>query len=343
MSVHSPTVSQTLSLFRELHLISEREAGEVLAMLEPRFPYASAMAAADSIHLHIKVDDVSSLPHDLIRAAGTRPENQKDGYVKYPFAGGINMIFSSIDVAQDDLIASLPKPPKPLLDHVGVDFRQEIAPVRALFDAVPSRAAELGWRHVPQGSDDKPVYCCHVEVGRKHWVYPAGDATWTRPIEFAYGALKINAGSMGCDLRPIDPGHPAASQVPICGDHAPAGATQGDRDAGATYYDPRDLQHFADVGRFAAPLMEKFFQYYTAATGTDGALTRREKALIALAVAHAKQCPYCIDAYTTQCLATGSTPEQMHEALHVAAALSAGIDLVHGVQMQNALRAKGAI
>ena len=37
---------------------------------------------------------------------------------------------------------------------------------------------------------------------------------------------------------------------------------------------------------------------------------------IALAVAHAVQCPYCIDAYTTQCLETGSNPEQMMEAVH---------------------------
>jgi len=69
----------------------------------------------------------------------------------------------------------------------------------------------------------------------------------------------------------------------------------------------------------------------------------REKALIALAVAHAKQCPYCIDSFTSKCLDSGADAEQMHEALHVAAAMAAGIDLVHGVQMQNALRARGAI
>jgi alkylhydroperoxidase/carboxymuconolactone decarboxylase family protein len=89
--------------------------------------------------------------------------------------------------------------------------------------------------------------------------------------------------------------------------------------------------------------MAKFFDYYLAVTATDGALTRREKALIGLAVAHAKQCPYCIEAYTTQCVETGSSPDAMHEAVHVAAALAAGIDLVHGVQMQNALRAKHVI
>lgn len=98
-----------------------------------------------------------------------------------------------------------------------------------------------------------------------------------------------------------------------------------------------------DMRKFAGPLMEKFFDYYTSVTAHEGALTKREKSLIALAVAHSKQCPYCIEAYTSQCLETGSTPEQMHEAVHVAAALAAGIDLVHGVQMQNALRAKQVI
>lgn len=110
-----------------------------------------------------------------------------------------------------------------------------------------------------------------------------------------------------------------------------------------SYYEPKDLAKFAEVGKFAPELMDKFFAYYTAVTSTDGALTKREKSLIALAVAHSKKCPYCIDAYTTQCLETGSNPEQMTEAIHVAAAMEAGITLVHGVQMQNALKQKGAL
>ena len=67
----------------------------------------------------------------------------------------------------------------------------------------------------------------------------------------------------------------------------------------------------------------------------EGALSEREKALIALAVAHAVQCPYCIDAYTTSSLEKGSTPDQMTEAVHVAAAIRGGASLVHGVQMRN--------
>ncbi len=109
------------------------------------------------------------------------------------------------------------------------------------------------------------------------------------------------------------------------------------------YYDPKDLAKFPEVGAFAKEHMDRFFAYYGGVTGTDGALSKREKALIALAVSHALKCPYCIDAYTTQCLETGSNPEQMTEAVHVAAAMQAGITLVHAVQMQNALKEKGAL
>ncbi len=109
------------------------------------------------------------------------------------------------------------------------------------------------------------------------------------------------------------------------------------------YYKASDLKRFAEVGTFAPELMDKFFEYYGAVTGSDGALTKREKALIALALAHAKQCPYCIDAYSTQCLESGADPEQMTEAIHVAAAMEAGMALVHGVQMQNCLKQRGAL
>ena len=58
-------------------------------------------------------------------------------------------------------------------------------------------------------------------------------------------------------------------------------------------------------------------------------------ALIALAVAHTVQCPYCIDAYTQASLEKGSNIEEMTEAVHVACAIRGGASLVHGVQMRN--------
>jgi 4-carboxymuconolactone decarboxylase len=100
-----------------------------------------------------------------------------------------------------------------------------------------------------------------------------------------------------------------------------------------TYYDPADLAKFGDIGKDAPDLANKFFDYYSAVFA-EGALTEREKALIALAVAHAVQCPYCIDAYTTGCLEKGSNLEEMTEALHIVTAIRGGASLVHGVQMR---------
>jgi alkylhydroperoxidase/carboxymuconolactone decarboxylase family protein len=101
-----------------------------------------------------------------------------------------------------------------------------------------------------------------------------------------------------------------------------------------SYYHPPDLAKFADVGKDAPELWEKFLGWYNAVFA-EGALTEREKALIALAVSHAVQCPYCIDAYTTGSLEKGATPDQMTEAVHVAAAIRGGASLVHAVQMRN--------
>ncbi|WP_305042198.1 arsenosugar biosynthesis-associated peroxidase-like protein [Geoalkalibacter sp.] len=100
-----------------------------------------------------------------------------------------------------------------------------------------------------------------------------------------------------------------------------------------TYYDPQDLDQFAAIGKDAPELAKKFFDYY-GAVFAEGALSAREKALIALAVAHTVQCPYCIDAYTRACLEKGSDLEEMTEALHVAGAIRGGASLVHGVQMR---------
>ncbi len=101
-----------------------------------------------------------------------------------------------------------------------------------------------------------------------------------------------------------------------------------------TYYHPHDLPRFAEMGKERPDLWEKFLAYYDAVFA-DGALTAREKALIALGVAHAVQCPYCIDAYTQASLQNGAELEQLTEAVHVACAIRGGASLVHGVQRRN--------
>ncbi len=100
------------------------------------------------------------------------------------------------------------------------------------------------------------------------------------------------------------------------------------------YFDARDLKRFSEIQRTNPDLGAKFFDYYNAVM-KEGALSEREKALIALAVAHTLRCPYCIDAYTQTSLEKGADEAQMNEAVHVAAAMSAGIPLVHSIQMNN--------
>lgn len=100
------------------------------------------------------------------------------------------------------------------------------------------------------------------------------------------------------------------------------------------YYHASDLGKFPEMGKNRPELAQKFFDYY-GAVFAEGALTAREKSLIALAVAHAVQCPYCIDAYSKDCLEKGADLDQMTEAVHVTCAIRGGASLVHGVQMRN--------
>ena len=103
------------------------------------------------------------------------------------------------------------------------------------------------------------------------------------------------------------------------------------------YYNQEDLSKFSSVGEEALKLWNNFLEYYSSVF-EEGALSKREKTLIALAVAHSVQCPYCIDSYTEACLEQGVNEEEMTEAVHVAAAMKAGATLVHAVQMKNTVK-----
>lgn len=101
-----------------------------------------------------------------------------------------------------------------------------------------------------------------------------------------------------------------------------------------TYFNPEDLKKFGNIVDYQQKMGEKFFEWY-GEVFSDGSLSKKEKGLIALAVAHVVQCPYCIDAYTTECLTNGYTEEQMMEAVHTGAAIKSGATLVNSVQMTN--------
>ncbi len=101
-----------------------------------------------------------------------------------------------------------------------------------------------------------------------------------------------------------------------------------------SYYLSEDLARFHEMAKTNAPLFEHFMKWYRAAM-EDGAVDTKTKKLIALAVAFAIQEPYCIDSYASQCLEDGWSPEQMCEAVNVAASIRGGGTIAHWPQATN--------
>jgi hypothetical protein len=200
-------VTQALHWFQDSAFLSADEEAAVESLFDPCFEFAEAMRLADSIHVHLRVDDTNALPADEFQKHGGTLDHGQPGYVKYRFPDGLNMIFSSIPVAQDNLAETeTTRRPRPHVDHLGIDLRQENESVKEGFDHIPDHAEELQWGHIPQGGKGRPVYCCHIEVAAKHWVYPpGGGAGLGIPLEFAFGPLKSHGAKAGCDLRPSKP------------------------------------------------------------------------------------------------------------------------------------------
>jgi hypothetical protein len=196
--------------------LSTTERSGLVALLDDAFPFRDALATARSIHVHLRLEDLATLPV-AVRRWGTI-ENERSGYLKIACDGGVNVIVSSIDVAEEDRLA--PRAPRPHLDHVGVDLREITPASRVLFDAAPARARSLGWGHVAQGGPGAPVRCCHTSVAEKHWLFPRGSA-FARPLELALGPLVLSEGGQGEDLRPMDPADPRARPVACCAPTSP--------------------------------------------------------------------------------------------------------------------------
>lgn len=97
------------------------------------------------------------------------------------------------------------------------------------------------------------------------------------------------------------------------------------------YYDRAHLPAFPEIGRGSPELARAFFAYY-GQVFVAGALSAKEKALAALAVAHEVQCPYCIDAYTSGSLEKGADLVEMTEAIHLGAMIRARSVMAYGEQ-----------
>src|SRR5512146_1101682 len=90
-------------------------------------------------------------------------------------------------------------------------------------------------------------------------------------------------------------------------------------------------RELAEKRRALAPETEKAFQDFSRQVVADGALPAKTKQLIAVAVAHVTQCPYCIRGHTKAALRHGATREEIIEAIWVAAEMRAGGAYAHSI------------
>ena len=94
------------------------------------------------------------------------------------------------------------------------------------------------------------------------------------------------------------------------------------------FYKNTEQTKFLKAREITPSTYEAFVNFDKAAMG-DGALPRKLKELIAIAVAHTTQCPACIDIHTRGAKRAGATEQEVMEAIWVAAALRAGAAVTH--------------
>jgi AhpD family alkylhydroperoxidase len=92
---------------------------------------------------------------------------------------------------------------------------------------------------------------------------------------------------------------------------------------------PQPTVDIARKRRELAPEPLEAFKAFSAAVFADGALPGVTKQLIAVAVAHVTQCPYCIKGHTAGALKQGASEQQIMEAIWVAAEMRAGGAYAH--------------
>ena len=101
--------------------------------------------------------------------------------------------------------------------------------------------------------------------------------------------------------------------------------------------DPQTLKALAARRRELTPGATAAFQAFGAAVFADGALDRKTKQVIAVAVAHATQCAQCIRSHTRAALHAGATPQELMEAAWVSAEMRAGGAYAHSNVMLAAI------
>lgn len=97
------------------------------------------------------------------------------------------------------------------------------------------------------------------------------------------------------------------------------------------YHDPEDLKRLRDMKQLAPNDFSAWVGLDKIVGREDGAIPRKYRELIAIAVACTTQCPYCIEVHTKAAKKAGASREEVAEASLLAAALRAGAAATHGL------------
>lgn len=100
---------------------------------------------------------------------------------------------------------------------------------------------------------------------------------------------------------------------------------------------PAPSRELANLRHALAPEPAAAFKAFSSAVFAEGALPVKTKQLIALAVAHVTQCPYCIRAHAEAARQHGASPQEMMEAIWVAAEMRAGGAYAHALLALDAI------
>jgi len=104
---------------------------------------------------------------------------------------------------------------------------------------------------------------------------------------------------------------------------------------------PQASRELSEMRRALAPDQEQAFRDFSKAVFAEGALDKRTKQLIAVAVAHVTQCPWCIKAHTPMAMRKGASKEEIMEAIWVAAEMRAGAAYSHATLAMEEMEKQG--
>jgi len=104
------------------------------------------------------------------------------------------------------------------------------------------------------------------------------------------------------------------------------------------FYSLDARKHYQDLKESQKDMFQAFINFNSEIFEKESALPRKVKELIALAVAHTTQCPYCIESHVKAAKKAGATNPEIAEAIFVTAALRAGGAFAHSTIAMGALK-----